>query len=267
MKKLIYLTALLLSFSFVVSSCTKTDDGDDNNVNVGDTEKLLTHFEAITPLATSTIDISYNADLNLDKTIEKAAGVVQSVKKYNFNGSLLTDCKWYSDEAMTNQIGSNIYTINTSGEMTSMVEYDGADTVNYTISWGSGKISEYVAVNNSAPFNDHKNVFEWIGDNISKETTYMRDSTGAFVSTGYMVYTYDDKVNPFNIKYVPEFDASFLSKNNITKIDIYGALGTLQGLSQFTYTYDADDMPTEGTFDYGYITGQNKYTYSDLAKE
>ena len=269
MKKLIYLIALLFSVSILSFSCVKTDDNNDDNNNVDNSKKdtLLTTFRMVTPLSDNTQDISYNGDLNLDKIVSKKQSAMEFVKKYNYNGSLLLDCKWYSDEAMTNQIGSNRYTINTSGEMTSMVEYDGADTINYTISWSSGKISEYVAVNNLAPFNDHKSVFEWTGDNITKETKYMRDSTGAFSSIGYDVLTYDNKINPLTIKFVPEFDVQFFSKNNVVKIEIYGPSGTIQALNQFTYNYDANNYPTDGTFDYGYIAGQTYYTYSALSKE
>lgn len=268
MKKLNFLAAMLLSLSMVFFSCTKTDgDGDDNAVDNSKKDTLLTAFEMTTPLASTVENISYNDDLNLDKIVSKNGATVESVKKYNYNGSLLLDCKWYSDEAMTNPIGSNTYTFNTSGDMTAMVEIDGADTTHYTISYAGGKISEYTAVNISAPFNDHKSVFEWTGDNITKSTNYKRDSTGTFVSIGWDVYTYDDKVNPMTIKSFPEFDdVVFFSKNNYTKIETYGPSGAIQSMSQFTYNYDANDMPTVGTFDYGYISGQMKYTYTALSK-
>jgi len=244
MKKLIYLTALLFSVSILSFSCVKTDDNnDDNNNNVDNSKKdtLLTVFKMVTPLADNVQNISYNADLNLEKIVSKKQSAIEFVKKYNYNGSMLLDCKWYSDEAMTNPIGSNTYTINTSGQMTSMVEIDGADTTHYTISYSAGKISEYTAINNSAPFNDHKSVFEWTGDNITKETKYLRDSTGTFSSVGYDVLTYDNKINPLTIRFIPEFEVQFFSKNNVTKIEIYGPGGTIQALSQFTYNYDANN--------------------------
>jgi len=269
MRKLVYLAAVLLSLAFVFSSCTKNDDNndDDNNVNTGDKEYLLTQFKMESALVTTINDISYNSDLNLDKIIERENGVVKTVKKYNLNGSLFIDCKWYSDEAMTNPIGSNAYTFNATGELTSMVEINGADTFNYSISWNAGKVSEYVAINNLAPFNDHKSTFEWTGDNITKETTYVRDSTGAFAMFDYRVYTYDDKINPFTVKYIPEVEeVAFYSKNNITKIEYYGPTGVIQSLSQFTYHYDDKDAPKDGTYDFGFTSGLLYYNYSELDK-
>jgi len=267
MKKFKLFTAMLLTFSVVFFSCTKTDDdGDDNKVDNSKTDTVLAVFEMATSLVTNTQHISYNSDNKLDKVISKQGTTVESVKKYNYSGGLLQDCRWYSDEAMTNPIGSNSYTFNGAGEMTAMVEIDGADTMHYTISYAGGKISEYTAVNNSAPANDHKNVFEWTGDNITKESKYMRDSTGALVSIGWDVIAYDTKINPMTIKYVPEFQVMFLSKNNYTKIETYNASGSIQTLSQFTYNYDANRMPTDGTFDYGFTSGQLIYTYTALSK-
>ncbi len=251
-------------------SCKKDDNtGDDNNgVDTSKKEKLLTQVKMTTPLSAKVIDASYNDALNLDKVKSSSDGSIVSVKKYNYNGSLLVDCKWYSDEAMTNQIGSNSYTFNASGQLTKMIEIDGADTITYTVSWNSGKISEYTAINASAPFTDTRHVFEWTGDNVTKETLYERDSTGNFVSAGYNIFTLDDKINPYTIKYIPELeDVSFFNKNNILKIENFDPSGNPIAITTFTYVYDDKGYPVTGTFDYGYISGQYEFKYGEFSKQ
>ena len=261
---------MVLAFSLAATSCTKDDNnGDDNNgTDNKPKETLLTKLKTVTPLETQEHIVSYNADLLPEKVVTKSSGTVILVEKYTYNGSAITECKKYSDEAMTNLLGTVTYTWDGKGNLTEALKVEGADTTHYTLTYTGGKLTQVLATHPTVAVNDTKIEYEWNGDNVSKQTEFVRDSAGSFTSAGYTLFVnYDDKINPLTIKYLPIFDdAQFLSKNNCLKQEYYDIYGILQGLGQFTYTYTDKDMPATGTFDYGYIAGQTEYSYEDLSK-
>lgn len=269
MKKFIFILPIILVSILMSVSCTKeTDDTNNNNINTSPKETLLTKYEVSTAITTMSTSISYTKSLLPEIIKESEQNTLKLVRKYSYNVSKLVDAKLYSDEAMSVEVGTETYTYNSSSQITAKTRVLNGETINYTYTWAGGKITEVVGLTVGASFNDFKKVYEWTGDNITKVTNYQKDTVGNFTMTDYEVYTFDSKVNPFVIKVFPNFeDVLYINKNNVTKIEFYDSYDVIQGMADFTYTFDADNRPLTGTFDFAFMSGIYNFTYTELAKE
>lgn len=258
----------MVSLVFIGTSCTKTDNTNENTIPTGTKENLLTKFEMATAISSMISEISYTKDLKPEVITSKEDLTVKSVRKFTYDGSKFLNSKTYSDVAMTNETGSETFSYNSTGQIIGKVVTEGADVTTYTFVWTSGKITQVTAEVAGASFNDKKMDYEWTGDNITKVTNYSKDSTENYTIDGYNIYTFDDKTNPLTVKLIPDYDdPNFLNKNNTMKIEYYDPNNTIQGMANFTYTYDSENKPVTGTFDFAFLNGLYTFTYSSLTKE
>jgi hypothetical protein len=263
MKKFLSLSLMAILLVFVVS-CEKTDDTDDDGVNAGDKEKLITSIQAQSALGTTTSSVSYTNDLK-PEVLGENDGTNGLYVKFTYEGSKFKSGNAFSDAGLSTPAGSVSFTY-TGSDITQKVTNFNGETTTYTYTWAGGKVTEVIAEVTGAPFNDYKYVYEYTGDNITKINKFAKDTMNNFVAAGYDAYTYDSKVNPYSVKDYPMYeDVTFISANNPTKIDFYDSYNVPQGKAEFTYTYDSEDLPLTGTFDTGSLSGILTFTYESLS--
>jgi hypothetical protein len=261
MKKLLSLSMIALMLVFV--ACDKADDNNDDGVNAGDKEKLITSVQAQSALGTTTSSVSYTNDLK-PEVIGENDGTNGLYVKFSYEGSKIKSGDAFSDAGLSTPHGNVTFTYSGS-DITQKVTNFGGETTTYTYTWTAGKVSEVIAEVTGASFNDYKYVYEYTGDNITKINKFAKDTLNNFIPNGYDLYTYDTKTNPYSVKSFPMYeDVQFISVNNPVKIDFFDSYDVPQGKAEFTYTYDSDDLPLTGTFDTGSLSGVLTFTYESL---
>ncbi|MDH5365991.1 MAG: hypothetical protein OEW67_03335 [Cyclobacteriaceae bacterium] len=122
--------------------------------------------------------------------------------------------------------------------------------------------------------------FTWTGENVTKTAYFLNDFSGGrvefikkkkkrkflnsgrtegFVEDGTSVYTYDDKLNPFQFFGYIWGEAGLMGKNNMLSSTYTDGTGTYSYSS--TYEYNAENFPTKKTEIDGDYTYVDTYTY------
>jgi hypothetical protein len=273
MKKVSIFMSILISFGMLMTySCTKDDSGDDDGGGGSDPipEKIrITNRNDLQSIDSTLVAYEYNDKKLVGKEVWKDKNKVAfKVLKYEYNTSdKLIRSKEYQDAAMTIVAANTTYTLNASGLPTKSVNDRAGNITTITYTYNSGRLAkahiEYTGASSADP---EELEFVWTGDNVSKITYKVPDTTGGsgFVVKKYEEMEFDAKSNPYFEMGIPSLDPVFMSKNNVTKVKEYDANNVFQHLTSYNYSKYEGDFPKMAMYDLGYRQGVYEYKYKKI---
>jgi len=271
MKRQFIFLAALVSFAMMLTySCEKSDDPDDEGGGGGEpgVKKVLVKRDDVQAIDASAVTYAFNADKNVEKEVfldNNNAFVKANVFTYDASQKMISFTT-FLDEALTNIESVTNYTFNASAQVTKSVQDAQGAITTTTYTYQSGKlIKASMVYSGSLSLLDEELELEWSGDNVSKMTYKVPDTTGAggFMVDHYVLFTYDTKINPYYDMKILRLDPVFLSKNNMTKSEGYDANSIKLFLTTVDFKYDGD-YPSTADYDVGFQQGKYTYSYKDI---
>jgi len=273
MKKVSIFLSLILAFGMILTySCTKDDDGDDGGDNGGNDLPVKTRLierDDLQSIDSTLVGYVYNEKKLVEKEVWRDKNKVAfKVMKYEYNTSdKLIRSLEYQDEAMTIVAANTTYTLDASGLPTKSVNDRGGNITTITYTYNSGKlVKAHIEFTGASSGDPQEREFEWTGDNVTKVTYKVPDTTGGsgFVIQKYEEVEYDAKSNPYFEMGIPSLDPVFMSKNNVTKVKEYDASNVFQHLTSYTYNKYEGDFPKSAYYDLGFQQGVYEYKYKEI---
>jgi len=279
--------AVLMVTAFISCNKDKVDPASNTNAILDVPSCKVTSlrsesFHLGTSTWTGLSTITYNADGYPDKitnnnsdwstTFVYSGGKLSKLVESNGVDSYEITYEWNGDK-ITKRVSSDVY-LDTTYIDEHIYEYNG-DKVSKIVNWDNysgtvmGEMVEY-----------GYEEFTWTGENITKSVYFLNDFSGGrvefikkkkkrkflnsgrtegFVEDGTGVYTYDDKLNPFQFFGYIWGEASEMGKNNVLSSTY--TYGTSTYSYSNTYEYNAENFPTKKTEIDGDYTYVDTYTY------
>lgn len=247
MKKLFTLFSAL---ALVFTSCSTESSSNDPILVTEVTETIEYNGNS----QTFTVNFNYNGN----KLVSQIYG--SDNINFTYTGDLITKTEYYHNNEVVQE---NFYEYNTNDQLIifKRLEYEtgGIYESIYTYTYNTNGTVSYLRESGYSPN---------LNDSSNGTFYFNTDGLVSQVDTSYgeiIVYTYDNKNSPYkNILGVDkllfeENDANSYIKNIITSVTEYGSNSYS---SNYVYTYNSNNYPTQSIEDDGYEVVTRTYTYN-----
>lgn len=190
--------------------------------------------------------------LHMKELVTYSGNRVENIKRYNESGDLA---------------GATYFGYNGNGQITNMIDDNGADRTNAEVRYANGDSPREKQVGIMYDYSNYYYTTSYtmylLGGSVIKT---IKSSTNTAYEEGE--YQYDFSINPYVHLGLPDIYLSNISKHNLTRqVKQYVKDYPLEEPYLYTYKYDNDGYPIELVVKYKtYLTGQHAYDLKTLFK-